>query len=243
MFVLHSGKSGIISNCNVHSHINEWEIIQICTGKNRTIIDGKTYAATVGDVMVIPPNIPHGSVSDICFTDMYFRTDNMDFSEITVVHDYDNAIKPLMDMLIKVCTEKETEWQNISSFLSETICSYIKKYAKTNYKYPFVAEIKNKMYENISNTDFNITEAVRKIGYNIDYFRRCFREELHLTPHEYLTNLRIDTAKHLLTQRTFQSVEKVAGQCGYSDYFYFSKLFKKQTGLSPKSYRKKHSEP
>ncbi len=242
MVISLGGKSEKITYCNLHTHHNEWEIIQIRTGENRSIVDGETYDAKPGDIMVIPPDVPHGSTAEGIFTDMYFRADNMDFSVVTVVHDYDNAVRPLFDMLIKVCTEKETDWQPISSCLGEAICTYIKKYAKTDYKYPFVTDIKNKMYEELSNPNFNISDEVRKIGYNTDYFRRCFREELGLTPLEYLTKLRIDEAGRLLTQRTFQSVEKVSRQCGFSDYYYFSKLFKKQTGLSPKNYRKKYTK-
>ena len=141
-------------------------------------------------------------------------------------------------ILKKTVSEKETNYINISERLLDTICEYIKKYLKVNIKYDFVVNIKNKIYDNLSNCEFSISNEIKKIGFNTDYFRRCFREELGCTPLEYITKLRIEKAKNLLTQRTFESVEKVSYLCGFADSFYFSKIFKRMTGLSPRDYRK-----
>ena len=100
---------------------------------------------------------------------------------------------------------------------------------------------KNLIYENIGSADFNITEEIQSLGFNVDYFRRCFKEDLGCTPHEYLTGLRMDKAKKLLTQRSFKSVENVSSLCGFSDSFYFSKSFKQHTGYSPREYKKRFS--
>ena len=46
----------------------------------------------------------------------------------------------------------------------------------------------------------------------------------------------MELAQKLLAQKELP-VKEIAGRCGYSDQFYFSRIFKKQTGLSPKEYR------
>ena len=48
---------------------------------------------------------------------------------------------------------------------------------------------------------------------------------------------RIQKAKELLRDESL-SVEAIAEQVGYNDYFYFTKVFKKNTGISPSKYRK-----
>ena len=100
-----------------------------------------------------------------------------------------------------------------------------------------VQKIKNIVYENISNPEFSISETLKNTGYNIDYARRCFFRETGFTPKEYLLNLRLSYAKKLLLQDNFISVEWVAFTCGFNDAFYFSALFKKRFGLSPRTYR------
>ena len=54
---------------------------------------------------------------------------------------------------------------------------------------------------------------------------------------KYLTSKRIQKAKELLADERL-SVEQVAEMVGYKDYYYFTKVFKKSTGISPSKYRK-----
>ena len=54
---------------------------------------------------------------------------------------------------------------------------------------------------------------------------------------DYLTELRINKSKELLCSDTL-SVQDVAEQVGYRDLKYFSRLFKKTTGVSPSDYKK-----
>lgn len=54
----------------------------------------------------------------------------------------------------------------------------------------------------------------------------------------YLVEEKIVTeAKKILTQSK-QQVKQIAWQLGYEDQYYFSRIFKKQVGISPKEYRK-----
>lgn len=53
----------------------------------------------------------------------------------------------------------------------------------------------------------------------------------------YIRKLRIDLAKKLLEQ-TDSYVQEIAFTCGYDDYNYFTKIFKRETGLTPREYRK-----
>ncbi|MDO4293183.1 MAG: response regulator [Eubacteriales bacterium] len=54
---------------------------------------------------------------------------------------------------------------------------------------------------------------------------------------EHLTEVRIQKAQELL-QSTNDSIESVAARVGYPDYYYFTKVYKKTTGISPAAYRK-----
>ena len=61
------------------------------------------------------------------------------------------------------------------------------------------------------------------------------------SPQEYLVRLRIDKAKSLL-ERTDLSINDVANAVGYTDQMAFSKIFKQNCGLSPRSYREQETE-
>ena len=57
-----------------------------------------------------------------------------------------------------------------------------------------------------------------------------------LTPVQYLQEMRLDHARHLLENRTYDSMAKVVSKVGYRDVRFFSKSFKQQFGKLPSAY-------
>jgi two-component system response regulator YesN len=64
-----------------------------------------------------------------------------------------------------------------------------------------------------------------------------FKKVTDKTYSEYLSGLRIDYACRLM-ELTGMSLEQIAYKCGFNDYYYFCKVFKKITGKPPLKYRK-----
>ena len=77
---------------------------------------------------------------------------------------------------------------------------------------------------------YNFLSKVKK------HYRR-FRSVYSCTVNDYITDRRINEAKRLLTDST-ESVQRISGRVGFENTTYFSKLFKKKTGLTPNQYRK-----
>ncbi len=70
------------------------------------------------------------------------------------------------------------------------------------------------------------------------WFIRSFRQHTGMTPVQYLTSIRINKAKELLNTGSF-NVSQTAAAVGYDNPLYFSRVFKKNTGISPKAYQKR----
>ena len=239
MNISYCGKAEIpIASCETHSH-KEWEIIYNTSGKNNSEIDKTTYSIGEGDIMVIQPETPHNGKSDEFYTNMYIQAKELDFHKSFTVHDYDGNIRELFLILHKTFMQKDCNYVNICDSLLDAICQYIKKYMTSDCRHAFVYDVKDYIYENVSNPDFKLSQLSGRVGYNIDYIRRNFVAETGKTPHEYLLGLRFSLAKKLLLQETFISVEDVAAKCGFADTFYFSTIFKKKIGVTPKAYRNK----
>lgn len=70
-----------------------------------------------------------------------------------------------------------------------------------------------------------------------DLFKNCF----YITPNRYIINLKIGYAKGLL-KSGYICVSQAAALCGFSDIYYFSKVFKAETGVSPSEYKRRCSK-
>ena len=76
-------------------------------------------------------------------------------------------------------------------------------------------------------------------GLSVSRLARLFRQEVGLTPQQYLEGQRLHRARQLL-ELTARPVAAVAAEVGYENPFYFTLRFKRSTGLSPRDYRRKH---
>ena len=80
-------------------------------------------------------------------------------------------------------------------------------------------------------------DLARYVGMAEDYLTHCFRQELGMTPVAYLTRYRLTKAKHLLTT-TDQSITAIALAVGFADSGYFSRVFRREVGVTPEACRR-----
>lgn len=85
-----------------------------------------------------------------------------------------------------------------------------------------------------------VEEALANIPYNPDYFRRAFRDRMGMTPQKFRELKRMEFAVNRLAMGV--SVKEVAAELGYSDPYFFSRMFKRHIGASPSNFRLKKSE-
>ncbi len=97
------------------------------------------------------------------------------------------------------------------------------KYMKDNFHRPITLE------------DVSVETGMSKRG-----LEKAFLKHLERTPAEALRRFRLDAAKLMLTD-TNDKIDAIAYNCGYSNSSNLSFAFRKDTGMSPRTYRKKHS--
>lgn len=66
-----------------------------------------------------------------------------------------------------------------------------------------------------------------------------FRDELHTTVGDFITERRLRLAQNYLQSKSEINISQIASLCGFPDYNYFIRLFKKKIGMTPLQYRKR----
>lgn len=97
--------------------------------------------------------------------------------------------------------------------------------------------IKKYIDDNFSDSDLSLELIAQKFSYNKKYLSTAFKRNFKVGITEYVNTLRINHACVLMEQN-YTSVSDIAYLCGFSDPFYFSKLFKANMKVSPKEFMK-----
>lgn len=80
-------------------------------------------------------------------------------------------------------------------------------------------------------------DIAQHVGLAEDYLTHCFRQELGMTPIAYLNRYRVNQAK-LLLKETPRSITEIAMDVGFSDSGYFSRVFRREIGVTPDAFRR-----
>lgn len=100
-----------------------------------------------------------------------------------------------------------------------------------------IKEIRKFLQENLTQ-EISLNSIATKFHLNLYYLSHLFKKETGFNFIDYLTSLRIEKAKELLEDVNYKIYE-IASKVGYDDQRYFSQVFKKYTGYTPKEYRNK----
>ena len=122
----------------------------------------------------------------------------------------------IRQVLGKVIEIREAESQNRSDSILKKALSYID--------------------ENFADSEMSLNRVARQVNVSANYFSAVFSQEMGQTFIEYLTSKRMEKAKQLLRQTSMRSGE-IAANVGYQDPRYFSFLFRKTVGCTPRDYR------
>lgn len=138
------------------------------------------------------------------------------------------------EQLFKLETLEDMKTLIINYFLGVSRYIVEKRNKKSRNIIETIKEVIHKKYsENIS-----VNEIAREVYLSTTYLCMVFKQETGETVNDYITKVRIEKAKELLKDPKNKLYDVCYG-IGYTEPGYFSKVFKKHTGLSPTEYREK----
>lgn len=227
-----------------HTH-DVSEIILVTEGEGVRTVDNAQLSFHPGSIIIIPPNVPHQSHSDGEYMEIFIQTDrpitlgsgSAEDSVLILEDDEENAVTALMKMMLYRYIKGEKNDSTLS-LMFDLVMQLLSEKCADRQRDPVVEEVCRLLALHYNDPQLSVSELLEATGYNKDHIRRKFISARDVTPSEYLTSLRIGHAKRLLKQKNELrfSVADIGEMCGYYDPHYFSRIFKKETGVPPEKF-------
>ena len=139
-----------------------------------------------------------------------------------------------------LCTLENNESADEHAFcLLHNILYYISRQAVTsdlNKKSSSVQYALDAMHNNLREAELSFENIAAGHGICVNTLRKKFKRETNVSLNQYFIGLKINAAKIMLSNLSY-NIFDIAGFLGFEDPYYFSRLFKSKTGVSPKKYR------
>ncbi len=232
----------------------DYQLLYVAAGKAHFFFNGEEKIVTAGHMVLYRPKEPQRYT--------YYGIDQ---TEVYWVHFTGNNVKNILrkygisddthviysgtsleytrifKQMIYELQQCQEDYEELLSILLHQIFislhrQMIKEHKIRNEYLETEMELATQYFNDNYNTAISIEDYASSRGMSISWFIRSFKQYTNVTPMQYIVSLRITNAQILL-ETTKYNVKEIGYIVGYDNPLYFSRIFKKQKGISPSEYR------
>ena len=238
--------SSVFGDINISQKrvVTQFEIELHLEDGNRNLVNGESNKIIKNYILVAKPGDIRQTVLPLKTAYIKFDAEGELNSLITKLprhfpcRQYDEFLS-LINKMLSFRENKLLLYSTLLSLLNLVIENSKISSEKNNYS--FIKEAKSYIEKHFSE-NIKLKDIAANVHLSEIYFHTIFKENLGISPHKYLTDYRINKAKLYLLQND-KSISEIAELTGFGCQQYFNKVFKKETGFTPASYRKSiHSD-
>lgn len=206
-------------------------------------VNGETYNLSAGDILFIPKCSEYiiQEIEEGEYISLHMESEQLiqlPPRKYRIHNETKNLFLDLWRLWLTEKTENIFECYSIAYKLFALITHFEKISYASKSKYNLISCSVDYLEKHMFDNKLDIITLGTHSGISYIYFYKLFKEFFNSSPSEYIKNKRITYAKNLFDMDETLSVSQVAEMAGYSDPLYFSRLFKKETGVAPKEYIK-----
>lgn len=231
----------------------DYQLIYLASGKMTSLVIDKTVELNAGDVLIHYPGDIH--------TYTYLEKDKYEslwiqfsgtgveellkdlgiFGQRLIKTSPDASLNYLFERIFWEHKLKRHAYKTIEVSLVLEILSSISR-ASEDYKESLSSAHSSQINAVLLDMETNlrknypIERYAALLNLSVSRFAHLFAKEVGISPHKYILQLKITKASQLLRQ-TDMAVGEVAQFVGFQDPLYFSRIYKKSTGLTPMEYK------
>lgn len=224
-----------------------FELYYLKGGRTTYNVGDKIFVLKPSDFIMVPKGVIHSNDSESCLHNerilITFSSDVLDsaikpyvteLSDCKYIHIPENKQYIFEEILLKVLKERDVTLKRIYVFeLLVLLCRH--KSDNTETANGIIEQVSEYIRENYD-SQITLSSLAYTFSVSESHLSRKFKSVTGLGVSEYLTQVRVYNAQHLLRQGL--SITEVSDACGFSDSNYFATVFKKITGTTPYKYKK-----
>lgn len=240
--------------------INEYQLLYIAEGRGTlTTASAGRYSISEGDIFLIFPGEWHtySPNPETGWKEYWigFKGINIDsrvsagfFSKHSPIYKvgYNDTLISLFKEAIQVAKKQEKHFQQllagiVNYMLGLAFSIDSNKKLKNSMNLELVNRARAFMQENIE-TNIEMPEIADHLIISYSSFRHIFKQYTGIAPSQYYINIKIQKAKEML-RSTSASIKEISWYLHFDTPEYFTKIFKKKTGMSPSQFRAQQTRP
>lgn len=230
---------------SLHHH-ESWEIVVYTKGSGHLVVSDVFHPFCAGTIFCIPPYVPHWESAAQDFTSHFMLLDDFHLcaGKFMALQDGENSnVVQTVKMLYNEFNTPSKNNHIALHLLLDLILLYLQNLIDENnivLKNVWLNQFIQVLLSHVPDPHFNLSAEIAKLRISPSHLRKLFMQQTHMRPVEFLNYKRIELAKTILYENPSVSIQSLAAQCGFSDPYYFSNVFKRITGCSPTQWQKKY---
>ena len=244
--IVYVGKHALTMTVSRHLH-SSCELIFCTSGSGKMIFDDRTLRYSANDIAVIPPYLPHSNISSLGFTNIhiYLEDATLNQTEPFIIHaDPNGFLLSAFAAAFYYYSGSPEDRSLLLPLYGQLIAASLTTRMQKPRHSEIVQQLENNILENYPDCGYDLNLFLSTLPFSAGYLKKVFKKETGLTPLQYLTDKRLENAANNLAMSGGKgNISEIAYQCGFSEPLYFSRLFKRKYGVSPRSYTSKHAAP
>lgn len=221
-----------------------YELMYYQSGDAIVSFQGNEYHMTAGSMLYLPKGIANNiytiSVNeDFTLYNLYFDSESPLPAEPVVISSGNDSIHALYQKLFHIWIGKRNGYylaaMQQAYAIAEAVCRLQTRYAQRSQLLK-IAPSEDYLAEHYNDLHFDYAALAAASGLSYSYFKKLFIDRYGCSPIKRVQTLKIRRACELLQTGQFR-ISDVASLCGFENVYYFSTVFKKQIGISPKQYQ------
>lgn len=223
--------------------INEWQIEFYTENSGTAILNNCEYKNKAGNILIAPA----GSVrrSKLHFKCYYLHlkiSNGLYFDELSKlppiisISDTQKIQKMFQKMILYFYSNNPSEHIKFNAVLADFLDIIISQSKNKATEKAGIIERAEQFIIDNCNADITLVDIANSVNLSPVYFHKKFKEKKGISPHEYLSQKRVEKAEFLLLSGD-KSLTEIAFDCGFSSLSYFICFFKSRKGITPKKFR------